>query len=71
MIFNKKTLVGICSSFFLLFYGIFRITVEHFREPDIQVGYLFKTISTGSLLSFIMILAGLYILIKIKRNDFN
>ena len=28
-----------CSSLFLVYYGIFRIVSEIFREPDAQLGY--------------------------------
>ena len=62
---NYKT--GTCSFIFLIFYGIFRIFSEFFREPDSQVGYLFNQISMGMILSFLMILAG--IIIFFKKND--
>ena len=56
-----------CSSFFLIFYGIFRISAEFFREPDIQVGYLIGSMSMGMLLSALMVFAG--IIIYFKRNE--
>ena len=65
--FKKNYKIGTCSSFFLIFYGIFRISVEFFREPDIQVGYLIGSISMGMLLSVLMIFAGS--IIYFKRND--
>ena len=52
---------------FLILYGSFRIVSEIFREPDIQIGYLFGHVSMGILLSVIMILIGF--LIYFKRND--
>ena len=52
---------------FLILYGCFRITSEIFREPDIQIGYLFGYVSMGMFLSAIMILIGF--LIYFKRND--
>ena len=64
---KKNYKIGNCSSFFLIFYGIFRISAEFFREPDIQIGYLIGSISMGMLLSAIMIFAG--IIIYFKRND--
>ena len=64
---KKNYKIGNCSSFFLIFYGIFRITAEFFREPDIQIGYLIGSISMGMLLSALMIFAG--IIIYFKRND--
>ena len=64
---KKNYKIGNCSSFFLIFYGIFRISAEFFREPDIQVGYLIGSISMGMLLSVLMIFAGS--IIYFKRND--
>ena len=71
LIYNKKVLTGICSSIFLILYGIFRIFAEQFREPDIQIGYLFKSISIGSVLSFVMIVIGIFILTVVSRHESN
>ena len=65
--FNKNYKVGNCSIMFLIFYGCFRVASEFFREPDIQIGYLFGHISMGTLLSLFMILAGGMIYLK-KKN---
>ena len=65
--FNKNYKVGTCSIMFLILYGLFRIIGEFFREPDIQIGYLFGNVSMGILLSSIMVLIGF--LIYFKRND--
>ena len=56
--FKKDYKIGTCSYTFLIFYGIFRNISEFFREPDIQLGYLFGTITMGMLLSAFMILFG-------------
>lgn len=47
---------------FLMGYGICRIVVEFFREPDAQIGFLVGTISMGQMLSIPMIVAGAVIL---------
>jgi phosphatidylglycerol:prolipoprotein diacylglycerol transferase len=44
---------------FLTLYGLFRIFVEFFREPDIQLGYVVGDFSMGQLLSTPMVLLGL------------
>ncbi len=62
---NYKT--GTCSYIFLIFYGIFRIFSEFFREPDLHIGYLFGLISMGTMLSVLMVLAG--IIIFLKKDD--
>ncbi|MDR1498852.1 MAG: prolipoprotein diacylglyceryl transferase, partial [Rickettsiales bacterium] len=53
--------IGLNTVVFLEFYAIFRIFVEFFREPDLQVGYLFGVMTMGQLLSIFMIALGLYI----------
>lgn len=61
---------GLCSGLFLLFYGSFRIVVEFFREPDIQLGYLYDTdwLTMGMLLCIPMILLGLGIALTSKKE---
>mgnify|MGYP006104187627 FL=1 len=65
--FKKNIRIGTCSSLFMILYGFFRILAEQFREPDIQIGYLFDLFSVGSVLSFAMILSGAFIIVKIKK----
>ena len=69
-IYKKTTNSGVVSALFMILYGFFRIVSEQFREPDAQIGYLFDLFSMGSILSFFMILVGLYILKKAKNNEF-
>jgi phosphatidylglycerol:prolipoprotein diacylglycerol transferase len=70
LIFRQSYKVGTCSYMFLIYYGFFRIISEFFREPDPQIGYLFDLFSMGTLLSFLMIIAGLVILnILRKKNE--
>ena len=64
VLFRKNYKTGTCSYMFLIFYGIFRIFSEFFREPDLQVGYLFHLISMGTVLSSLMILAGIIIFLN-------
>ena len=71
LIFKQKYKMGTCSYLFLIFYGIFRIISEFFREPDIQIGYLFDLFSMGTFLSFFMIHLGFIILNILKKNETN
>ena len=71
VIFNKKYIMGTCSYLFLIFYGIFRIIAEIFREPDAQIGYLFDLFSMGTILSFLMILAGLFVKKNLMKKNEN
>ena len=57
---------GVCAAAFLIFYSLFRIFSEFFREPDLQIGYIFNYVSMGSLLSFFMFCIGIAMYFKIK-----
>ena len=68
-IFKKNYKTGSCSFLFLIFYGFFRIFSEIFREPDVQLGYLFNFFSMGTILSFLMIISGIIIFVFIRKNE--
>ena len=69
IIFRKNYKSGTCSYLFLIFYGIFRIISEFFREPDVQIGYVLNLFSMGTVLSFLMILVGFTIYKFLKKNE--
>ena len=46
-ILKKNYSIGICSCQFLIYYGVFRVFSEFFREPDVQIGFLFGIVSMG------------------------
>jgi phosphatidylglycerol:prolipoprotein diacylglycerol transferase len=64
---NKKAFTGALVARFLILYGLFRILVEFFREPDAQVGFLWGILTMGQLLSLLMILAA-FLLIFSRRE---
>ena len=66
--FKKKYEIGSCSYFFLIYYGVFRIISELFREPDVQLGYIFNIASMGSILSFVMFLSGIAMFYIVKKR---
>ena len=55
---------GLISSFFLIFYSLFRFILEFFRVPDEQLGYLFFNLTMGQTLSLLFFLIGLFLTIK-------
>jgi phosphatidylglycerol:prolipoprotein diacylglycerol transferase len=55
---------GKISGLFLIFYGSFRILIENFREPDLQIGFLFSSLTMGQILSLPLILLGLWLVLK-------
>jgi len=69
VILRKNVKIGLCSSLFMILYGSFRIFAEQFREPDVQIGYILNLFSMGSVLSFSMIIIGLFIFVQIRNNE--
>ncbi|AKC60431.1 prolipoprotein diacylglyceryl transferase [Blochmannia endosymbiont of Camponotus (Colobopsis) obliquus] len=60
----KKSLpVGTISGLFLFFYGVIRVIVEFFRQPDFHLGLFQGLISMGQILSFPMIVIGIAIIV--------
>lgn len=54
----------------LALYGVFRIAVESFREPDVQIGFLAGGwLTMGMLLSVPMVLAGVAMVIVARRRN--
>lgn len=49
---------GLMSGIFLVCYGLFRFSVEFFREPDPQLGFLFAGATMGQLLCLPMMVVG-------------
>jgi phosphatidylglycerol---prolipoprotein diacylglyceryl transferase len=53
---------GVIAGSFALGYGIARITCEFFREPDVQLGFLWGGLTMGILLCIPLVLGGIAIL---------
>jgi phosphatidylglycerol---prolipoprotein diacylglyceryl transferase len=49
---------GLILGSFIAIYGLARIIGEHFREPDLQLGFLWGGLTMGMLLSVPMVIAG-------------
>ena len=69
---KKKPFDGFMAGIFLIGYGTFRFIIEYFREPDADIGYVISVtdastyindsllnISMGQVLCFLMIVAGI------------
>jgi len=55
---------------FFGFYGFFRTIVEHFRQPDGHIGFIFWGITMGQVLSILMMLTSIYCIYRImKKTD--
>lgn len=62
---------GFTAGLFLALYGLFRMIIENFREPDKQLGYFFGQVTMGQMLCLPMILVGAYVIARSirKSND--
>jgi phosphatidylglycerol:prolipoprotein diacylglycerol transferase len=60
--------LGKLSGLFLIFYGLFRIAGELFREPDANLSYLVGGTTMGQWLSVPMVLIGLLFLLQSRTR---
>jgi len=60
---------GLVIGSFAILYGLARITGEFFREPDVQLGFLWGGLTMGMVLSIPMILAGIgFVAVALRRS---
>lgn len=59
---------GRASGIFALWYGLSRIIVEFFREPDAHIGYLAGFITMGMILSLPLCAIGIWLLVRSRRD---
>lgn len=59
---------GHLSGLFLVGYGMARTFAELFREPDVQLGFLVGGLTMGQLLSLPMILIGIFLYLRARRQ---
>lgn len=58
----KPRPTGYATALFFVLYSIFRFTIEFFREPDIQIGFIFNHwLTMGQLLTIPVLLLGILI----------
>jgi len=61
---------GHIAALYLFCYGVFRFTIEFFREPDSQLGYYFNYFTMGQFLCSLMIVASFIVfMIATKINE--
>ena len=59
---------GRAAGIFALGYGLSRIIVEFFREPDSQLGYFLGFITMGMILSLPLVAVGIWLLLRSRRT---
>lgn len=55
---DRKLKRGIMFSLFLMLFSLFRFFIEFFRQPDEQVGFIFKYFSMGQILNIPVFVCG-------------
>jgi phosphatidylglycerol:prolipoprotein diacylglycerol transferase len=66
---KKSPFDGFLLAMYLMGYGAFRLFLELFREPDMQLGFFFGGLTMGQILCILMILAGFAIYLWRKPKD--
>jgi len=66
--YKKKLFNGELSCYFLIFYSVFRIISEMFREPDKHIGYIIFNLSLGTCISLCFLIFGI-IAYKIIKDE--
>lgn len=64
---KRERFYGVVSASFCLGYGVFRFSVEFFREPDSQLGYYFGLFTMGQILCFLMVPVAIFMLLYAKK----
>lgn len=60
---------GFVSALFIVLYGVFRIAMEQFREPDEHMGFYFNYFTMGQILSLPLIVAGIWVMIRLSTKS--
>ena len=66
---RRKRPDGFMIGVLLTLYGVFRIFVEFFREPDVQLGFIAGGFTMGQLLSLPMLVAGIWLVVRALRAE--
>jgi phosphatidylglycerol:prolipoprotein diacylglycerol transferase len=59
---------GSMVAIFLILYGVFRVGVEFFREPDAHLGFIAAGMTMGQVLSSLMIVTGILLFLIRKKQ---
>jgi len=68
VIWLKKPGKGVLLFSYLTLYGLIRVTLEFWRQPDEQIGFLLNIFTLGQLLSFLMFAIGASGLVFLHRK---
>ena len=66
---DKKLPKGFMFWTFVIMYSILRFTVEFFRQPDPQLGFIIGFLTMGQILSIVMLVVGIVFMYKINKKS--
>jgi len=66
---DKKLPKGFMFWLFVVMYSALRFTVEFFREPDPQLGFIIGWLTMGQILSIIMFVIGIFFIIRVYKKS--
>ncbi len=64
---RRMTVNGSILALFISLYGFFRFMIEFFREPDVQLGYLYLGLTMGQILCLFMMIGGVVLFCAVRR----
>jgi phosphatidylglycerol:prolipoprotein diacylglycerol transferase len=65
---NIRKTPGVLAGIFFLGYGIARLLVEFFREPDAHLGFFLGGVTMGQILSIPVLVFGLWMIVQARRQ---
>ncbi len=65
---DRNRVRGGLTALFLILYGLFRFSIEFFREPDPQLGFIIGPFTMGQALSGIMVGAGVVLGFLLRKR---
>ncbi|MGE4169486.1 MAG: prolipoprotein diacylglyceryl transferase [Candidatus Margulisiibacteriota bacterium] len=68
LVLHRRVKPGQLLAFFVMGYGLIRFCLERFREPDVQVGFLWGGLTMGQYLCLGMVVAGVVLALIRSRS---
>jgi len=65
---DKKLPKGTMFSIFLILFSALRFGIEFFRQPDEQIGFLFRWMTMGQLLNIPVFITGVFLLFYFRKS---
>ena len=64
-----RTPRGAMLAFYIIGYGTVRFFIEYYRQPDVQLGFIFMSFSMGQILCSMMIIGGIALYLYLSRIE--